>query len=62
MTQKFTPINFDKAITTGNRGFSFGSDLLSLGGKTLNEELGGRCNTGKETGYEVEGDISPLTN
>jgi hypothetical protein len=62
MTQKFVPNNLDKAICTQKSGFDFGNSVLLLRGKTLNTTNEAYCNTGKDSYYGIEGDVSPLTN
>jgi hypothetical protein len=63
MTQKFTPNNYERAIYTHKTGFSFGQyDMLGLTALLLNADNVGKCRTGKDTGYDIEGDVSPLTN
>ena len=63
MTQKYIPNNHQKAICTTPFGFSFGHNILSLiSYSTLNNHDEGMCWTGKDRGYDIEGDVSPLTN
>ena len=64
MTDKYTPIDFDKAIFTKKGGFCFGNLVLYLDGEFLNGKNEGRCHVGKERFYNVEGiqnGDSPLT-
>ncbi len=42
-------------------GFCFGSVILLLTGSILNNDNEGRCKTGKDRYYDIEGDVSPLT-
>jgi hypothetical protein len=63
MTQKYIPNNHHHAIYTHLNGFWFGNRILALtSGSTLNNHNHGRCYTGKNTHYDIEGDVSPLTN
>jgi hypothetical protein len=63
MIQKFTPNNYEKAILTWKTGFSFGQyDMLGITAHSLNADNEGKCSVGKYTGYDIEGDVSPLTN
>ena len=62
MNTKFIPINYDQAILTYSDGFSFGDDVLTLKGEPLNKQNAGTCYKGKNKGYDIEGDVSPLTN
>ena len=59
---KYTPNNYDNAIFTYSSGFSFGNNILAVTGGTLNRDNGGVCCTGKDRYYDIEGDVSPLTN
>ena len=59
---KYTPNRNDRAIYTYSDGFCFGSGILAVTGDTLNTDNGGWCYTGKGRGYDIEGDVSPLTN
>ena len=61
LTQKYTPQNYDKAIKTFYNGFSFGNGALKIEGETLNGDWLGACKTGKDTEYNFEGEMSPLT-
>jgi hypothetical protein len=36
--------------------------MLKISGNPLNKENLGECKTGKDNGYDIEGDVSPLTN
>ncbi len=59
---KFTPNNYDKAIYTEPKGFTFGNGILRLTGDKLNENAEyALCLTGKYNHYDIEGDVSPLT-
>jgi len=58
---KYTPNNFDYAVYMHSDGFSFGNQILLLTGDILNNNNEGRCNTGKDRYYDIEGDVSPLT-
>ncbi len=63
MTQKYVPSNYEKAVATDSKGFMFGNYILGVTSSTkLNRENQGRCLTGKQYHYEIEGDVSPLTN
>ena len=62
MKQKYTPNNYDKAIDTRSNGFEFGNYILRVSGDPLNAPNYGLCYTGKATYYDIEGDVSPLTN
>ena len=63
MTQKYIPNNHQKAIYTHSHGFCFGYDILLLTStSTLNKHNQGWCLTGKDKYYDIEGDVSPLTN
>ena len=62
MTQKYIPNNHQNAIYTSVNGFKFGNQILLLTGSTLNDHNEGRCLTGKDRYYDIEGDVSPLTN
>ena len=59
---KYTPTNYDWAIYTRSDGLCFGNGILFVRGDTLNEDNGGYCRTGKGNYYDIEGDVSPLTN
>ena len=61
MITKYSPNNQIKAIFTQSDGFNFGMSVLKLRGSTLNAENSGECTTGKYSGYDIEGDKSPLT-
>ncbi len=58
---KYTPNNFDNAVEMRLDGFGFGNQILLLTGKILNDTIEGRCWTGKDKHYDIEGDVSPLT-
>jgi hypothetical protein len=63
MTHKYSPINHQKAIWTYPNGFCFGGSILELKSDTkLNNQNEGECKTGKDTYYEINCDVSPLTN
>ncbi len=63
MTQKYSPSNHQKAIATDSNGFMFGHYILGVTSSTkLNRDNQGRCLTGKQYHYDMEGDVSPLTN
>jgi hypothetical protein len=63
MTHKYIPNDSKKAIFTQPHAFCFGNDILSVtSGTTLNEHNEGCCVTGKDRYYDIEGDVSPLTN
>jgi hypothetical protein len=47
---------------TSNNGFYFGDSMLGIGSDQLNSPNNGLCKTGKGTYYDIEGDVSPLTN
>jgi hypothetical protein len=61
MKEKYIPNNYDKAIRTYSKGFEFGDDILGVYGDLLNESKRGWCYTSKNRGYDIEGDVSPLT-
>jgi hypothetical protein len=62
MTHKYIPNNSQMAINTRDNGFRFGECILELTGTILNQHEKGWCCTGKKYGYDIEGDVSPLTN
>jgi hypothetical protein len=62
MKEKYIPNNYDKAIYTTTYGFYFGDWILGVFGDPLNGYHNGRCWTGKANYYNIEGDVSPLTN
>ena len=63
MTQRYNCNNTQNAIYTYSDGFSFGNDILSVtSDTTLNQHNKGECWTGKDHYYDIEGDLSPLTN
>jgi hypothetical protein len=62
MKEKYTPNNYDKAIFTRSDGFEFGNYILGVYGDPLNAPNNGRCLTSKDNYYDIEGDVSPLTN
>jgi hypothetical protein len=62
MTHKYIPKDRQNAICTHKDGFCFGGSILQVtSGTTLNQPNMGGCFT-KNTYYEIEGDVSPLTN
>jgi hypothetical protein len=63
MTHKYIPNDRQNAIYTYSNGFGFGVGILTVTSHTtLNQNEKGRCYTGKSRGYDIEGDVSPLTN
>ena len=62
MKEKYTPNNYGLAIFTRSNGFEFGDNILRVSGDPINATNHGRCYTGKDRGYDIEGDVSPLTN
>ena len=62
MKEKYTPNNYDKGIWTGSNGFYFGNAILAVVDDPLNAPNNGWCLTGKAYFYDIEGDVSPLTN
>ena len=62
MKEKYIPNNYDKAIYTPSNGFEFGNAILAVSGDTLNGANNGWCYTVKAYFYDIEGDVSPLTN
>ncbi len=63
MTQRYNCNNTERAIHTWNNGFFFGSSILRvISDTTLNQHNQGWCRTGKQYYYDIEGDVSPLTN
>jgi hypothetical protein len=63
MTQRYNCINTQKAILTRSDGFEFGDFILAVKSTTtLNQYNQGWCYTGKHRYYDIEGDVSPLTN
>ena len=59
---KYTPSNYDGAIYAIAYGFGFGNGILAVRGDTLNTDNRGYCCIGKWRGYDIEEDVSPLTN
>ena len=61
---KYTPSNHDMAIYTDDDGFCFGNCVLGVKSsiQILNENNGGNCYSGKLCWYDIEGEVSPLTN
>ena len=63
MTQRYNCNHTQNAIITKPNGFGFGDAILLLrSDTTLNEHNEGFCYTGKNRFYDIEGDVSPLTN
>ena len=62
MKQKYTPYNYDKAIRYSTKGFEFGDYILKVEGDKLNGYNNGWSYTGKDRGYDIEGNVSRLTN
>jgi hypothetical protein len=63
MTHKYIPNKSQGAINTRSDGFIFGDWILAVSsGTTLNKYEEGRSLTGKGRYYDIEGDVSPLTN
>ncbi len=63
MTQRYNCNNTQKAIYTNPNGFVFSDCILAVTSTTaLNQHNKGECRTGKGTYYDIEGDVSPLTN
>ncbi len=63
MTQRYNCNHTQKAIATQPNGFKFGGSILLLTSETaLNGHNQGWCYTGKDRYYDIEGDVSPLTN
>jgi hypothetical protein len=63
MTQKYILNNRQQAIHTSLNGFLFGNNILGINSSsTLNKQIEGKCWAGKKYGYDIEGDVSPLTN
>jgi hypothetical protein len=63
MTQKYIPNNSKCAINTWSSGFEFGCWILGVtSDTTLNQHNKGLCYTSKGRYYDIEGDVSPLTN
>ena len=63
MTQRYNCNQSQKAIYTDKNGFIFGSNILGVkSATTLNQDEKGWCHTGKDRFYDIEGDVSPLTN
>jgi hypothetical protein len=63
MTHKYIPNDRQKAIFTRSDGFMFGYFILGVtSDTTLNKHEEGWCDTGKDRHYDIEGDVSPLTN
>ena len=63
MTQRYNCNHTQKAIYTQPYGFWFGDCILAITSYTkLNGDNEGYCYTGKDNHYNIEGDVSPLTN
>jgi hypothetical protein len=63
MTQRYNCNHTQKAIYTWHNGFYFGNGILMVrSDTTLNQHNQGYCWTGKGYYYDIEGDVSPLTN
>jgi hypothetical protein len=63
MTHKYIPNDRQKAIKNRSDGFVFGDWILGVSsGTTLNKQEEGGCCTGKGRYYDIEGNVSPLTN
>jgi len=63
MTQRYNCNNTERAIFTCTYGFGFGCNILAVtSNTTLNQHNKGFCYTGKQYYYDIEGDVSPLTN
>ena len=62
MSQKYTQNNSSTAMYTSSNSFCFGRWILGFSGSPLNGKNNGYCYTGKSNFYDIEGDLSPLTN
>jgi hypothetical protein len=62
MKEKYTPNDYDKAIFTTIYGIYFGYYMLGVYADPVNAPNNGWCYTGKHNYYDIEGDVSPLTN
>ncbi len=63
MTQRYNCNHTQNAIYTCSSGFIFGNYILAVTSvTTLNQHNKGYCYTGKHNHYDIEGDVSPLTN
>ena len=63
MTQRYNCNTTTHAIDPPPNGFKFGNGILEVrSDTTLNQHREGRCWTGKDRFYDIEGDVSPLTN
>ena len=63
MTQRYNCNDRQRAFRTWSNGFAFGRGILHVESATaLNELDEGWSATGKDRYYDVEGDMSPLTN
>jgi hypothetical protein len=63
LAQRYNPNNTQCAIFTCSNGFTFGNNILRVtSDNTLNQFNQGRSKTGKQWYYDIEGDVSPLTN
>ena len=60
---RFKPNNNSRAVSTLVNGFCFGENILSVRSNTkLNVTNEGACLTGKNRFYDIEGNVSVLTN
>ncbi len=63
MTQRYNCNYSQYAIDPPKDGFKFGHSILCIrSDTTLNQHNMGWCYTGKQYHYDIEGDVSPLTN
>ncbi len=63
MTCKYEPNKIMPPVARAADGFSFGNNILLLtSATTLNEKNMGVCKMGKQRGYDIEGEVSSLTN
>ena len=63
MTERYNCNHTQNAIITHTDGFEFGNAILGVrSDTTLNQHNKGYCWTGKDKYYDIEGDVSPLTN
>ena len=61
MKQKYIPNDDGNAILTSYSGFIFGYYILGVYGDPINGPNNGQCFTDKFRGYDIEGNVSPLT-